>query len=517
MGGVEHRQLDGGACLHVDRVSRRFGATQALREVSIDIRPGLLHALLGGNGSGKSTLIKILAGTEVGDGGRVQIGTDTVSASAITPQWSAAHGLRFVHQDLGLFDDMSVADNLVAGRGYPRRRFGALDRHELREQVVLALSRVCLDVDPAARVGDLRPAQRTMVAIARALREPAPSAQRTAPPHRIVVLDEPTAALPVAESRLLFTLLAAIRERGDAIVLVSHRLGEVADVADEATVLRDGRVAAHLRPGEISGTALHRLVNGDATTSAGPRPNLSAGTPSLTPRLVVKDLHTAAVRVEHLVVDPGEIVGLVGLSGSGAKELLATIVGVQPGRGSCVTKDGRTLSAEGVVDAVRNGIGYVPSERHELASFPDQSVAANVLVASLHQRRTPRGLNRARLDRDARAAIKRYGIKAGPDSAFGSLSGGNQQKVVVARWLERRSDLLLLDEPTQGVDVAARGDIWNLIHEAAQRGTSVLLASTDLDEVVDHCHSVLVMRDGTIARQADVQCVDDLAGLLYSN
>lgn len=512
-------------CLRVEGLSRAFGATQALNDVSLDVRPGRIHALLGGNGSGKSTLIKILAGTHTGDAGLLRVGPVTLPATAANPAWSAAHGLRFVHQDLGLFDDLSVADNLVAGRGYPRRRGRVIDGRAVHRQALRALARVGLELDPTTSVADLRPAQRTMLAIARALWEEPTSVVSAQPVdadsagRRIIVLDEPTAALPVAEADLLFQLLRTVRNLGDAIIFVSHRLGEVAAIADEATVLRDGAVIARmLHAGEIDSGVLHRLMNAhtpDARTRTSERPRTRTKPVA---RLAITNLHCPSVRVDRLVLDPGEVVGVVSLTGGGSKELLATVVGARPGRGTSVTKDEAPLKPRGVHHAVRRGIGYVPADRQQHAAFLDQNVADNLLVASLRPRKTVLGLSDARLRRAAGEAIDRYGIKtAGPDAPLGSLSGGNQQKVVLARWLERRSDLLLLDEPTQGVDVAARTDIWDLIHEATRRGVSVLLASTDLDEVAEHCDRVLIMRDGAVEQKVTATTGDRLAQLLYAD
>ncbi|MGN6606512.1 MAG: sugar ABC transporter ATP-binding protein [Jatrophihabitans sp.] len=488
--------------------------------MTLTVNPGRVHALLGGNGSGKSTLIKILAGTEVADQGRIRVGTATVSASATSPPWSAAHGLRFVHQDLGLFADLTVAENLFAGRGYPRRRT-AIDRHAVRRIARAALHRVHLDVSPSSVVGDLRPAERTMVAVARALHDPAPASALASSGWargRILVLDEPTAALPRAESERLFDLLGRLRDTGDTIVIVSHRLGEIAAIAEAATVLRDGQVIADLRRGEITNAVLHRLLAPAGTAPRAPKPARPAAPPDTSPRLSVSDLRTSRLNVAHLQVDRGEILGLLGLTGSGTQEFLATIFGVIPGRGRAVRIDGQLLAPRRVIDAVRHGIGYVPPERHTRAAFLDHNVADNLLVASLRRHRTATGLTRRDLHRHAQRVISTYGIKAPSGAtAMAALSGGNQQKVVVARWLERQAQLLLLDEPTQGVDVAARADIWRLIHQAVDDGMSVVLTSTDLDEIAAHCDRVLLMRDGAIIRRVDAATSDDLAHALFTN
>jgi ribose transport system ATP-binding protein len=476
--------------LAVERLSKTFGPTRALRDVSLAIAPGRVHGLVGGNGSGKSTLIKVLAGVHRGDpGGTLRVDGDAVAADAMTPALAMRHGLRFVHQDPAVFAELTVAENLALGSaaGFPRR-LGRIAWRELRAGAERLLRRFEIDARPSDRLEDLRPAQRTMVAIARALQGGG----------SVLVLDEPTASLPEPEVE---TLLAAIRRyaaAGQTILYVSHRLEEVLSLVDDVTVLRDGQ---HVLTRPAAGLGIDELVAAIVGRSLEHAP--SRGGDHGPVRLAVRGLTGGPLKDVTLDVHGGEVVGIAGLLGAGRSELLRMIFGAYERDAGTLALDGVAYAPGSPAEAMDAGVAFVPEDRARDAAFADLSVTANLSVARLgHFRRG------ARLDRTAeRAAADRsiavFGIRCpGRDAPLSALSGGNQQKVVVARWLSRAPRLLLLDEPTQGVDVGARAELYDVIAEAGADGLGVLLVSSDLEELARVCDRVLVLRDGRITAQA---------------
>ncbi len=478
--------------LVVSDLAKSFPGTRALGGVSLTVRAGEVHALLGGNGCGKSTFIKAIAGVQPADAGTIRAG----GLERPAPRWSAALArqaqLHVVHQQSSGFGNLTVAENLAAGRGFERR--GPLRTIAWRAQRRRArdvLERFALDVDPDVELMRLRPAAQRMIAIARALQ----GAEEERP--GLVVLDEPTAALPGAEAKLLLESLRSLIAGGWAILYVTHLLDELANFADRATVLRDGRVAGVLAEDEITHARLLGLMTGRAQLV-----HDAVVRPSAAPRevaLQVTHLRGGPLRDVTLEAGSGEIVGIAGLIGSGRSSLLQALFGATTPESGELTLDGRPLPRGSVADAIEQGVAYVAEDRAKESSFAGMSVAENLSAAHVGERRRGPALDLAGERRAACDAIARYGIRCnGPSARFGSLSGGNQQKLIVARWLTRMPRLLLLDEPTQGVDVAARAEIHVLVREAAAAGTTVLVASSDPDELVALCDRVLVLRRGTV-------------------
>ena len=472
-------------------LSKTFGATAALRDVGLRIGQGEVHALLGHNGSGKSTLIKILAGVYQPDE-RTTAHTDGIPFAL--GDHAAAHeaGLRFVHQDLGLVDSMDTVDNLALGGQYLRRRSGFIDRPACTRRARELVESIGYRIDVTMPVGRLSAAQRTGVAIARALQD---LDGRT----RMLVLDEPTAAMPATEADRLFEVVAHLAEQGLGILLVTHHLDEVFRVADVATVLRDGRVVA-TRP--VEGLTEHGLVDlmvGDQLEQAEhARHDQHALTgPEC---LAVDALSADAVYDVSLTLARSEIVGVAGLDGSGRVELLEAISGNRR-RSGAVRIRGARVAANRPHAARRAGLGYVPADRTRNSTFADFDVTANITAAGVREYLRA-GLLSARAERrEAEQWIDRLGINPpDPSARVDSLSGGNQQKAVVARWLARRPAVLLMVEPTQGVDVAARESIYAAVRLAA-RDSGVLIASSDSEELAAICDRVLVLRRGRIAAQ----------------
>ena len=472
-------------------LAKTFGGTAALRDVDFVVNHGEVHALLGGNGSGKSTLIKILAGVHQADAGQIEVAGRGVAARHVTPGWAYAAGLRFVHQDTGIFLDHTVAENFALGSSYGARSLTHIDWRRLNRRVAETLRRFDLDVAPDARMGSLRKAEQTMVAVARALDGEAGSS--------VLILDEPTASLPPHEVGQMYAAIRGYLAKGHTVVLVSHRIDDILAVATHATFLRDGRLLAR-RP--IAGLDERAIV---AQMSAGEvaagqtrarRDRTSAGEPLLQ----IRDLSTGALREATFDLYPGEILGISGLAGSGRSSLLRGIADLAPRRAGEIRLAGTVLPGRMRPDqAIRRGITYVPEDRTGDAAFRERSVRENLVAPRIRQfwRRfgmSVRGERRATTD-----AIARYDVKPPlPEAAFSALSGGNQQKVVLARWLELAPRVVLLDEPTQGVDVGARQGLHDQVRAAAERGLGVIVVSSDPRELAELADRVLGLKGGRI-------------------
>jgi ribose transport system ATP-binding protein len=498
----------GELALDLRGVEKHFGGTKALRGVSLSVRAGTVHALLGGNGSGKSTVIKILAGVYPAETGNLKIFGRDMPLSGYTAKAALEAGLRFVHQDLGLFEDLSIEENFALDAGYPRTLAGGVKWRTLRRQVAAVLAEYELDVDPRRPVGNLRPSDRTMIAIARAL-------QGAESRRLILVLDEPTASLAAHESNLLLEKVRRLAQRGQTIVIVSHRLQEVLAVAHDFTVFRDGRVAGSLVDAHPTEDELISIMAGGLSVAL--RPTGSAAHVRGRVLFQVEDLQSGPLQSVSLAVHEGEILGLAGLLGSGRTSLLQTIFGVhRPVSGSMTLRDS-AYAPRSVPTAVNAGVALVPENRVREAAFMDRDISENLAVAMLTEYGAHGWMPRSRERRRAAELIRDFGIKVtGPDALFNSISGGNQQKVILARWLQRSPRLLLLDEPTQGVDVMSRAEIYALIRKSAASGCGVIVASSDMSELHALCDRVLVLTQGRITQEvhAGELDVDGLTSLI---
>ena len=490
--GASALRTDAPIVLSVQNVSKTYPGTRALDGVSLDIRRGEIHALCGGNGSGKSTLVKILSGVVQGDGGTIQIGEHELDASHIRARQSRELGVRVVHQDLALFPDMSVGENMMLGAEYPTTAVQNVRWSELRDQARLQIDRFEIAAKPSTLVRDLPIGIRAQVAIARAL-------QDVKTGEGLLILDEPTASLPAHEVDLLLRAVRRLAAAGQAVLFVSHRLDEVLSLTDRVTVFRDGRVFAEHRTAELTEGELIEAIIGAQADSLEQARSGTAVKSGRQPLLSVSDLHAGPLRGVDLEVMPGEVVGVAGLLGSGRSELLRTIYGDLKRTAGTVTVAGEPANFSRMDQAIARGIVMIPEDRAGGAAFAGLTVDENLDCSVLRRYWTIRGFRRSQLRRDAAALRARFRVRAsGGGALMSSLSGGNQQKTVFARWLRREPVLLLLDEPTQGVDVGARGDIHAAMRQVTEAGGAAVLVLSDLEELAQVADRAVVLRQGVI-------------------
>jgi ribose transport system ATP-binding protein len=482
----------GEVTLSVRDVSKVFPGTRALDRVHMEVRHGEIHGLCGGNGSGKSTLIKILCGVYHGDEGVIRIGDQEVEAAHMRPNLAHDLGVRVVHQDFGVFPDLSVAENIALGAEFPTSRAGRIRWREVRRRARAQIERFEIAGRPDTLVRDLPVAARSQIAIARALQDMGSG-------EGVLILDEPTVALPVHEVGLLLSAVRALAADGQAVVFVSHRLDEILALTNRVTVLRDGRVAAEHDTAKLTEAELIEAILG----RRGVREARShrEGAVSTEPLLRVSNLRVGPLRGVDLEVMPGELVGVAGLLGSGRSELLRAVYGDLPPRTGEISVAGKPANFRRADQAIARGVVMVPEDRVSGAAFADLTVDENLDVGVL--RRYWHGwFRRARLRQDARKLREQFRVQAASGGvAMKSLSGGNQQKTIMARWLRRDPVLLLLDEPTQGVDVGARADIYAAIRQVTDAGGAALLVLSDLEELAQVADRAVVLRAGVITAQ----------------
>jgi len=458
-------------------VSKRFGATLALDAVDFDVQPGEVHALVGENGAGKSTLVRILGGVHRPDRGEI-----TVEARVCRfhgPRDAIAAGIVTIPQELRLVPALSIAENLTLGNPPLRSAFGVrlIDRARARMETQARLAELDFTPDPDMRIDRLSFAERQLVAIAKALRRHC----------SVLILDEPTAALQAHEVERLFTLLGRMKSQGTAIVYVSHRLEEIVELADRCTVLRDGRVTASSQRGAFKVADLVAAMTGSSLTLT------TADLPL--PGAVL--LQEESGPTDAVQLRANEVVGIAGLLGSGASRMLRRLFGVS-GDLIQVRRNGERRRIAAPADAVRAGIGFVPDERR-LGLIMNLSVRDNILLPSLDTLNRGGRIDRARGDRLVAELMELLDIRPRrPYLSASALSGGNQQKVILAKWLALDVGVLLLDEPTQGVDVVAKAQIHDLIVDFAKRGGGALVRSSDLAELAVICSRILALRSGRI-------------------
>ncbi|MEU6824294.1 sugar ABC transporter ATP-binding protein [Streptomyces atriruber] len=481
------RQRESGPVLEVSGVSKAFPGVVALDGVRLDLVPGEVHALVGENGAGKSTLVKILAGTQKPDSGVLRLGGVPYRPGDVAAAMRA--GVQVVHQEFHLVPHLSVAENLFLRR-LPRR-YGFVDRRALHRGARELLDEVGLDVRPRTKVERLGIAQMQLLEIARTLHQEC----------RVLVMDEPTATLTPRETRRLFALLRSLTERGTAVLYISHHLEEIFELADRMTVFRNGR---HVVTKDVAGTdtaeVIRLMVGRDMEREYPPYVPRTPG-PEL---LRVRDLTPRGGAPVSFALRAGEVVGVAGLVGSGRTEAVRALFGADRAVGGQVLVKGRPVRIRGPRDAVRHGISLLTEDRKGQGLVLDLPVSANVTLAATGQVSRAGLLRRGTEDRIARGTVERLRVRTpGVRTVVRTLSGGNQQKVVLGRWLLAGADVLVVDEPTRGIDVGARYEIHQQLVDLAADGRALLVVSSDLPELMGICDRLLVFSRGRIAGEVD--------------
>ena len=475
----------------MEGISKRYGGVSALENAELTVHGGRIHAILGENGAGKSTLIKIMAGVVAANSGRMLI--DGAEASFASPAAAAAAGIACVFQELSLVPDLSVADNIAIAR--PPQRFGLIDRAAQRRLAEAALARAgAEEIHPRARVKDLPLSRRQMVEIAKAL----------VMKPRILILDEATSALTASDVAKVFTVLKRLKQEGLALLYISHRMHEIAELADECTVFRNGRnVASYPRGAKTDDEVVELMIGREYRHVFPDKP--PAVRETAVPVLECRGL-TWGERLTDisLTVRPGEVVGLGGLDGQGQRELLLALFGVLRGTTGEVLVDGRPVSIGGPAAAREPAVGMalIPEDRKTEGLMLPMSVRENLTFASLDKVARYGIIDREAEDRLIAEMVELLAIKAASlEAPVGALSGGNQQKVVIAKWLMRRPRIVLLNDPTRGIDVGTKQEMYRLLRRLAEAGAAILFYSTDYDELIGCCDRVLVLYDGRVGRE----------------
>ncbi|MET0939986.1 MAG: sugar ABC transporter ATP-binding protein [Mesorhizobium sp.] len=490
---MEARPSDSAVPLfRMEGVSKRYGGVRALENAELTVHPGRIHAILGENGAGKSTLIKIMAGVVAPDEGRMTLEGKEVSFAS--PAAANQAGIACIFQELSLIPELSVADNIVISD--PPKRFGMIDRKAQRRIAEAALARAgAEDIHPAALVKDLPLSRRQMVEIAKALaRKP-----------RILILDEATSALTAADVSKVFAVLRRLRSEGLALLYISHRMHEIAQLADECTVFRNGRNVATYKAGAKTDAEVVGLMIGREYHHIFP-PRQEKVPDARPPVLECRNLGwTNRLRDISFGVKAGEVVGLGGLDGQGQRELLLAFFGVLRGVSGQVLIDGKPVTINSPADARSNRVGMalIPEDRKTEGLMLPMTVRDNLSFASLDRLGRIMGvIDRAEEQRLIDEMVRLLAIKTdGLGIPVGSLSGGNQQKVVIAKWLMRKPRIVLLNDPTRGIDVGTKQEMYQLLRRLADAGAAILFYSTDYDELIGCCDRVLVLYDGAVRRE----------------
>jgi ribose transport system ATP-binding protein len=466
-------------------ISKRFPGVRALDDVSLAVGSGEVLAIIGENGAGKSTLLKILAGVQAPDDGEILVAGRPARFRGVEDALAA--GIALIHQELNLADNLDLAGNIFLGR--EPRRLGLLDFAAMRRQASEWLAMVGLDLDPATPLSRLPIGRQQLVEIAKALSTRA----------RLLIMDEPTSSLSARETETLFRVVKDLRSRGVSVVWISHRLGEVKELADRVVVLRDGKNAGEIAArAEIEHERMIRMMVGRDIDRLARRPSHPPGDVVLT----VRDLRTPAhpTHVVSFELRAGEIVGVAGLVGAGRTELLTTLFGITPAVAGSLALAGRAVTPKSPLEAVAAGLALVPEDRKQQGLVLEMAVRENISLVSLWPESRGGFIDFARERRLAAEMIPALAIKTpGDRQAVQFLSGGNQQKVVLAKWLAMKPKVLLLDEPTRGIDVGAKAEIYDLVHRLAGAGLAVLFVSSEMEEILSLADRALVMHEGRLA------------------
>jgi ribose transport system ATP-binding protein len=487
--------------IRAEHINKSFSGVPALTDVGFDLRAGEVHALLGENGAGKSTLVKILSGVYTKDSGTVTVCGEEVEA--LTPKRASALGIAIIHQELNLCAHLSAAENIFLGREKTRR--GILNKEAANNEARKILQSLNLDIDPETAVGDLQVSKQQMVEIAKALSQNA----------RILIMDEPTSALTSSEIEELFKVVRSLKEKDCGIIYISHRLEELRHIVDRATILRDGNYVTTLNYGETNLPELISYMVGRDIKEKFPRVECTVGKTVLE----VKNLNAGRlVRDISFELREGEIVGIAGLMGSGRTETTRALYGIDKKQSGEIILDGKSIRSRKPADSIREGIVLIPEDRKKDGLFTKLSIRNNIGMPNLDLLSNVLGIVNKSREKDmaykCRDDLKIKLSSIENDSA--SLSGGNQQKVVVGKWMARSFRVAIFDEPTRGIDVAAKIEIYNIINRLKQQGIGILFVSSELPEILGFADRILVMCDGRITgelprKEATQELVLDLA------
>ena len=473
------------ALVRMDAIEKRFPGVHALKSVGFELRAGEVHALMGENGAGKSTLMKVLSGVYQADGGRIEIDGQEVRLNG--PASAQALGIGIIHQELALMRDLTVGQNIWIGRE-PRLSFGRINETKLNADASAILARLNLRIDPRAPVEGLTIARQQMVEIAKAL------SYRS----RVLIMDEPTAALNDAEIEELFSIIAALKAEGVGIIYISHKMDEIKRISDRVTVMRDGALVDTVTAADTPiSKIIAMMVGRELTDEKVTIPDLSDAETALEVRHLSRGKE---LRDISFSLKKGEILGFAGLMGAGRTELARAIFGAEPcDKGEILVHD-RARGIRSPADAVMAGIGYLSEDRKNFGLATGMDVRANIAMASLSRFISRLGtINESVLAEIAQRYIGQLSIRTpGDRQEVRLLSGGNQQKVVIAKWLLRDCDILIFDEPTRGIDVGAKSEIYKLLNELAAKGKAIIVISSELPEVLRLAHRIAVMCEGRL-------------------
>ena len=467
-------------------ISKAFPGVKALQEVRLDLYAGQVTALVGENGAGKSTIVKVLTGIYQPDAGAISV--DGVVMGFSNPDAAARAGVTAIHQETVLFDELSVAENIWLGHA-PRGRFGLIDRREMRERSVKLLASINADLDPDMPLKELGIASKHLVAIARALSIDA----------RVVIMDEPTAALSHKEIHELYELVETLKAQGKAILFISHKFDEIFRIADRFTVFRDGQFVAEGKIAEINEGQLVQMMVGRAVDQIFPKRTSKLGEEVLR---LAGYAHPTEFDDIGFSLRKGEILGFYGLVGAGRSEVMQALFGItRPSKGACRI-DGKIAVLRSTADAIAAGIVYVPEDRGKQGAVKGLPIFQNVTLPSLGQTSRAGFLRLAEEFALARKYTQRLDLRAASlDQDVGLLSGGNQQKVVIAKWLATKPRVIILDEPTKGIDIGSKAAVHEFMAELASEGLAVIMISSEIPEVLGMSDRVIVMREGRIVAE----------------
>jgi ribose transport system ATP-binding protein/rhamnose transport system ATP-binding protein len=477
-------------------VTKTFPGVRAVDDVSLEVRRGEVHALIGENGAGKSTLMHLVAGVYQPDSGAIEL--DGVSIAGLNEQAAAEAGVAMVYQERSLVGALSVAENVYAGR-QPVNAFGVIRRGPMLDGARRILADLEVDIDPRTPVALLSPGQQQMVEIAKGLSHDL----------KLLILDEPTSSLTINEGRHLFRVIERLAAQGVSIVYVSHRMAEIFEISDRVTVMKDGRVTGVRETASAThGELISLMVGRELSFEPDPR-RATAGAPVA---LEVRNLVAAPVVSATFSLRYGEIVCLAGLLGAGRTEVCEAIFGARPIQSGSLFVDGRELRPGSPADSMAAGISMLPEDRKEAGLFIDFTIAANVVAANLAAYTHSGLLSRSEMRQVSQRYVGDLRIATpSVDREVRYLSGGNQQKVLLAKWLARQPRILIVDEPTRGVDVGSKAEIYRILRDLAASGIALLVVSSDLPEVLALAHRIVVMSEGRVAGELDVATATEIA------